>query len=868
MSKIVIHRDGKTEPFRTEKIIDAIKYLFDGNDVSDPFMTMFKVIKNFEIKLPDQITTEQIDHLLLKSLEWLITEDPDYDTLAVKQLIKIINKSVENRFDTFADYIKHGVESDILDKRMLDFDLATIEWAIDYGKDNLWTYFGLDTLKHRYLVRDHDKNLLEKSQWMRMRVAMWLSYNEPNKEEFAIKVYNKMSSMKYLHATPTLMNSWTKHHQLISCFIWVVEDDLMSIMDKAKESALYVKYTWWVAMSMTKLRASWSPIKTINTSSCGPIPFIKIFDTTINSVVVWGKRAANIVVYLEPWHYNIHEFLDLKETNWNDALRARKINTALWIPDLFMKRVKEDGKWYLFDPKEVIWLDESYGEEFEKIYNWYQDKADNWELKLFKIVNARDLYKDILIRMAKTGNYWFNFKDRHNETNQAKPYWLIHSTNMCTEISIANRPDSTAICTLASVNLSKFVKKPTDLDNNKEYSYEEKLSWICTQELIDTTKLAIRALDNVIDINFFPTEESKKNGFDLRPLGLGVMWFGDMLLQLGIDYSSKDAVRLSSHLAKNMYESALQESRDLTKERGTFGDYHEGYGYEPRRNILLLSIAPTASISNIAGTSSCIEPYYSNIYSRETTSGKFTIIVKELINNLKAKWMRNEQVRKMIMINQWSIQNIDELDWIIDKTVYRTVYESDPLAQIDIAAARQEYIDQSISRNIYGKPEWRDKLWDVYMYAREQGLKSTYYCFIEKDIQWEKYTQQINKRGVRRWFGNIEQSIEAKDLAIQEGKDIQEPIKEVSEIVSRRWFGFGTVVWAPVMSTGWDEDNQDKCDPTEEIVYWGLTKSEIESKLREEKWDEYVEKLKKWELYKEGQCPVNPFEKVMCDSCQ
>lgn len=219
MSKVVIHRDGRTEPFKTEKIIDAIKYLFEDTSIQDPFMTMFKVIKNFEIKLPDQITTEEIDQLLLRSLEGLITEDPEYDTLAVKQLTKILNKSIEKKFDTFADYIRHGVKEDILDKRMLEFDMAAIEWAIDYEKDNLWTYFGLDTVKHRYLVRDYEKQLIEKPQWMWMRVAMGLSFNEQNKEEFAVKIYNKMSSMKYLHATPTLMNSGTKHHQLISCFI-------------------------------------------------------------------------------------------------------------------------------------------------------------------------------------------------------------------------------------------------------------------------------------------------------------------------------------------------------------------------------------------------------------------------------------------------------------------------------------------------------------------------------------------------------------------------------------------------------------------------------------------------------------------------
>lgn len=610
-------------------------------------------------------------------------------------------------------------------------------------------------------------------------------------------------------------------------------------MDKAKESALYVKYTGGVAMSMTKLRAIGSPIRSINTGSCGPIPFIKIFDTTINSVVVWGKRAANIVVYMEPWHKNIFDFLDLKETNGNDAVRARKINTALWIPDLFMKQVENDGDWYLFDPALAKGLDESRGEEFETLYWKYADMAEKWEIKNWDKIKAKDLYKDILMRAAKTWNYWINFKDAHNRANQAKPYALIHSTNMCTEISIPNRSDSTATCTLASINLGKFVLKPELWVKVWTLSFEEKMNLIDWDELTETVSIAIQALDNVIDINYFPTEEAKKNSFDLRPLGLWVMWFGEMLIQLWIAYDSKDAIALSDKLGECMYSTALAKSEELAASRGTFADYHEWYGYKPRRNILLLSIAPTASISNIAGTSSGIEPYYANVYSRETTSGKFTIVVKQLVEEIKANGLWNEDTKNQIIMNAWSIQYIPTLDGIVDKSVYKTVYESEPKAQIDVAAIWQKHIDQAISRNIYAEESWRDKLDEVYMYAWKQGLKSTYYCFIEKTIKGEKYTQDVNKRGERKWFGGWTQA---------------SPVSDTSDNTSsswKRWF------WSVVKVTNSDD-----------IVYDGMTKSEIESKLRSEKGDEYVDKLKSGEMYAEWECPINPFEKVMCEGCQ
>ncbi len=442
-----------------------------------------------------------------------------------------------------------------------------------------------------------------------------------------------------------------------------------------------------------------------------------------------------MVVYLEPWHYNTEEYLDLKETNGNEAMRARKLNTALWIPDEFFERVMKNDDRYFFDPKECPELAESYGKTFSEHYARYAALAEKGEIRMWKKTKAQELYRDILIRMAKNGNYRINFKDRHNEKNQAPNYAMIHSTNMCTEISIANREDSTATCTLASLNLSRFVMKEK-LINVESMSFAEKLECVNRKDIVETTKIATQALDNVIELNHYVSESSKKGSFDLRPLGLGVMGLGEMLLFLNIPYEHTDALALSDKLGETIYKAALETSTELVKTRGTFADYSkENYPYEPRRNILLLAIAPTATISNIAGTSSGIETFFSNVYARETISGKFTIIVQHLIDKLKAKGMRNDEVREKIMSAQGSVQHLNDLEEVLDKQVFKTVYECSPASQVDVAAVWQKHVDQAISRNLYVKEHERNSLFDIYMYAWKQGLKSTYYCFIEKNIQ-------------------------------------------------------------------------------------------------------------------------------------
>ena len=379
---------------------------------------------------------------------------------------------------------------------------------------------------------------------------------------------------------------------------------------------------------------------------------MKIFDTTVASVAIGGKRASNLVAYIEPWHYNTEEFLDLKETNGNEAMRLRKLNTALWIPDEFMERVLKNEDWYMFDPKETPELADTFGKTFSEHYARYADLAEKGEIRMRKKMPAQELYREMLIRMAKTGNYRMNFKDRHNETSQAPSYSNIHSTNMCTEISIPNREDSTATCTLASLNLSRFVNRDK-LAHIDSMSFEEKMECVNRKELTETAQIATQALDNVIELNHYVSETSKKGSFDLRPLGLGVMGFGEMLLLLNIPYEHADALTLSDKLGSSIYNAALETSKELVKTRGTFADYSaDRYAYEPRRNILLLAIAPTATISNIAGTSSGIETFFSNVYARETISGKFTIVVQHLIEKLKSKGMWSDEVRQQIMNEQ------------------------------------------------------------------------------------------------------------------------------------------------------------------------------------------------------------------------
>jgi len=846
MSKVVIHRDGKQEPFQTEKIIKAIQDIIDPMKLDDPFVAMFKIIKNFETKLPDQIGTDEIDRSLLKAMEGLISEDPLYDRIASAQLAKIVNKTVEARFATFKEYVEFAVGENLLREEMLSFNLDELEWHMDRSRDKLMNFFAMANFEKKYQLTDYKKQKLEKVQWTWMRMAMGIAFVEPVEERnaFAKKLYDNFSQLRYIHSHS--FNAGSPRSQMSSCFISVVEDSMEHIMEKGTEFAQLSKFDGGMGISFTKLRASGSLIKKINQFSSGPIPFIKIYDTIKNAMLQGtGKKRSGCVFYMEPRHFNIYEFLDLKETAGNDYVRTRTCNTALWIPDEFMNRVLKDADRWLFDPAETPELAESWGEEFEVHYAWYVQKAEAGEMNLARKVRARQLYRDMLIRLAKTGNYWFCFKDTHNRANQAPNYGMIHSSNLCTEISIANRGDSTAVCTLASLNLTAFINhdkiRKVDLPT---LSVEEKFDLINWDDLKDTVQIAIQGLDNIIDFNFFPYPDTELNCKDLRPLWLGVMGFADFLIDLHIAYDHHDATTLIDKVGGFMYQAALEKSIALAAVKWPFRDYDPSrYPYEARRNILMLAIAPTASISLLAGVSSGIDSNFGMVYSRENQFGKFTVVCERLINELKAKGVWTEEIKNKIVASGGSIMDIEELDGVVDKNLFKTAYEYSPIAQMNIAATWQKHIDQAISRNMYFDESYRDTLSDYYMYGRQQGIKSTYYCFIQKNIQGEKYTQNVNKRGERAGFGST-------------GTTSETPAPRTGGFgatAAKAWFGGATITAT-----------------REKIDFENVTdeqKADIEAQMRAEKGDEYVEKLKAGTMYN-GACPADPYEALMCEACQ
>ena len=743
MEKSVIKRDGTKERFQTKKIVNAIFSILEGFELNDDYEIVYKILKELELKIPEEITTEELDILVLKAIEMLIPNHYIYDTLAARQLLKIINRKVDKRFKAFRDFIDFGVKEKLLNENIKSFNIAELESSIDYSRDDLLDYFGLATLKDRYCLKDFNLEILEKPQWFFMRVALGIG----NTDREVLDVYNKISLLEYLHSTPTLYNSATTINQYSSCYINVVEDSLNSIMDKLKEVANLSKYAGGVGTDITRLRSTGSKIYSLNAASSGIIPFIKIFDTTINAIQQGGRRRSSEVIYIQPWHLDIEAFLDLKETTGNHYLRTPSLNTALWMPDEMMRRIVADDLLYFFDPADCPELITSTGEEFRKIYMDYIKKAEEGHVKRFKKMKGREFFSKYLHKLAKTGHPWLTFKDRHNENNPCKEYGVINSSNLCTEISIPNSADSTAVCTLASVNLAKHIDK-----------LNMKIEWIKLKETIETM---VVALDNILDKNFYPSREAEKNTRDLRPIGIGIMGFADMLQQLKIPYDSEEAKKIAKDVAKFMNECAFKKSEEQAGLKGAFPHYIEmankgkPYNFKPRRNAVLLAIAPTASIATIAGTTSAIDSQFNNIYSKDTLSGKFLVINKHLMRDLERNGLLNDNMLDQLKRANGSLKNISELMGVINIDVYKTAYEISPYKQIDIAAIFQQFIDQAVSKSLYISGDLRDKIEEIYIYAWEKGLKSTYYCFIDKLVKGEKYTTEVNKRGERYGFGKI-----------------------------------------------------------------------------------------------------------------
>ncbi len=726
-------RNGSLEPVDINKIVRAITRCCVNLPAVDSLRIATKTISG----LYDGATTKELDKLSIQTAASLIFEEPEYSRLGARLLNQYVEKEVRNQeIHSFSQSIAFGVKEGLIGDRVAQFVIENsrkLNDAIDQTRNDLFEFFGLRTLYDRYLLKNPvTRDVIETPQFFWMRVACGLAESPYE----AIDLYNLFSSLEYVPSTPTLFNSGTRHEQLSSCFLLdSPQDSLESIYKKYADVAMLSKFSGGIGIAYHRVRSQGSLIRGTNGHSNGIVPWLKTLDSSVAAVNQGGKRKGACCVYLETWHADIDDFLELRDNTGDEARRTHNLNLANWIPDLFMKRVQADGVWSLFDPKVVPHFPDLYGEEFEAAYV----KAEEEGL-FMRQVNARDLYAKMMRTMAQTGNGWMTFKDASNrKSNQtAKPENVVHLSNLCTEIIEVTSENETAVCNLGSINASRYV-------NNGEFDYEK---------LRSNVRLAVRQLDKVIDLNYYAIPSTSDSNNRWRNIGLGVMGLQDVFFRLRLPFDSDEARKISAKIQEEIYYAALDASSDLAAEKGPHpafpdtraaqGDLQfDFWGVTPDdigrwdalrekirttglRNSLMIAIAPTATIASIAGCYECIEPQVSNLFKRETLSGDFVQINKYLVKELKAAGLWTEEIRNKIKLAEGSVQDIEELSDEL-KAIYRTAWEIPMRSLIDMAADRGAYIDQSASLNLFMESPNIGKLSSMYMYAWQKGLKTTYY---------------------------------------------------------------------------------------------------------------------------------------------
>jgi ribonucleoside-diphosphate reductase alpha chain len=726
-------RNGTLEPADVNKIVRAVARCCDGLPSVDPLRIATKTISG----LYDGATTKELDRLSIQTAAMLTAEEPSYSQLAARLLATYIAKEVNNQeIHSFSQSVAAGYRTGLISEDLAGFVLANsrkLNDAIDHERDNRFEYFGLRTVYERYLLRDpQSRAVIETPQHFFLRVACGLSKSATE----AIAYYEAFSALDYLPSSPTLFNSGTSHPQLSSCFLLdSPKDDLESIYHAYRDVALLSKFSGGIGMSFTRVRSRGSLIRGTNGKSMGIVPFLKTLDASVAAVNQGGKRKGACCVYLEPWHADVEEFLDLRDNTGDEARRTHNLHLSNWIPDLFMERVERDEPWSLFDPKDVPELPDLYGEAFASAY--FAAEAAGMAVRQ---IPARELYGKMMRTLAQTGNGWMNFKDSANaKCNQtAEPGNVVHLSNLCTEILEVTSSDRTAVCNLGSINLAHHVS-----DGAFDYA-----------KLARTVRLAVRQLDRVIDATFYPIEPAAVSNNDWRPIGLGVMGLQDVFFQLGLAFDGEKALALSTRIAEEIYYQALLMSCELAEAEGAHPAFSrtraargelqfDAWSVTPSeperwealrariarsglRNSLLIAIAPTATIAAIAGCYECIEPQVSNLFKRETLSGEFLQINRYLVESLKRIGLWNEMMRDRIMASEGSIVDIGEISAEL-RALYRTAWELPQRSVIDLAAARAAFIDQSQSLNLFVENPNIGKLSSMYLYAWKAGLKTTYY---------------------------------------------------------------------------------------------------------------------------------------------
>jgi ribonucleoside-diphosphate reductase alpha chain len=778
MSQIhVVKRDGTREPFDANKINLALVKASEG--LPDQISKVVQVATELQLTLFDGITSEQLDEAVIHTALQNVKDDPDFDKIAARLLLKNIYKNVLGNYETetelkklheqkFTQYLKQGIADGLLDERMTSktFDLKKLAKALDPSRDNLMRYLGVVTSRNRYSLRKNSGESMEVPQFTAMRIAMGLSLLEEDPTKIALEFYEYISKLDANPAGSTRINAGGSFPQLSNCFLFDIEDDMEAIARGVRDTMWIAKGTGGIGIGLTKLRASGSPVKTTNTESTGPIPFIKMIDSALFAVSRKGKKQGAAAIFMENWHLNFPQFIDLKQNSGDPYLRTRIANTAVILSDEFMKRVEKDQDWYLFDPAETADLVELYGHEFSARYKEYVKLAEAGKMRDHAKIPARQQFRQILTSLQATSHPWLTWKDTMNVRALNNNTGTIHHSNLCTEITLPQDKDNTAVCNLSSINLSVHLREDKTWD------------WDRLERAVRTS---IRQLDNLCDLTNTPIPQAMHSNLQNRAVGLGVMGFSDVLEKLSHSYESDEAYDLMDQLIEFISYHAIDTSADLAVERGSYPTY-KGSGWSKgilpfdtldtletdrkvkvsvtrkhkldwdglrkkvkkgMRNATLMAIAPTANNAHVSGTTPGIDPQFAQIFSRATLNGKFLEVNNNLVNDLK-KLNIWDEVKEDVLRLQGDVQQIDAIPQHV-KDVYKTSFQLSPYAFIEVAARAQKWVDQAISRNMYLETRNIDDYIDIYSTAWKKGLKTTYYLHVKPRHQAEQSTVKVNK---------------------------------------------------------------------------------------------------------------------------
>jgi ribonucleoside-diphosphate reductase alpha chain len=769
-------RDGRPELFDRTKIISVLQRIGSDLITEDIMVTMCESIQSM---LFDGITSADIEKCCILAATSFIERDPAYDKIATRLLLQQLMREMsgiskitsrEELYRTlFIEGIVRGVEAQLFDKRMLSYPLETLAQYLQPSRDELFTYMGLHSLAQRYLFKINGTSL-EMPQAFWMRVAMGLALNESDPTARAQEFYDVISTMRYIPSTPTLFHSGFPVAQLSSCYLTTVDDDLTHIFKCLGDNAQLSKWAGGIGTDWTNIRGTGSFIKGIKATSQGVVPYLKIANDIVVAITRSGIRRGGKCAYLEAWHFDFEDFLDLRRNTGDERRRTHDMNTAAWVPDLFMKRMFNDESWTLFSPDEAPDLHHIYGVEFEQRYLFYEERARAGHIKLFREVSAKALWRKMLTRLFETGHPWITFKDPCNIRSPQDHVGVIHSSNLCTEITLNTSEEETAVCNLGSVNLGRHITTDGKLD---------------LELLKRTVHTAIRMLDNVIDLNFYPTKEAKTSNLRHRPIGLGTMGFQDALFMMNIPFASLDAYEFADYSGEHIAYYAIEASMQLAQDRGAYETFPESKwdrGIFPldtidllekergmpievsrktrldwdelkhkvkqhgMRNSNTMAVAPTATIATIAGCYPSIEPIFKNIYVKSNVSGEFTIVNRYLIEDLKQLRLWNQSMLDQLKYYDGDLDMISSIPDAL-KYKHKTAFELDPEWLIEITAVRGKWIDQSQSHNVFDKNTSGPKMSRIYERAWKCGLKTTYYYRTMGATQIEKSTLDAKEFG-------------------------------------------------------------------------------------------------------------------------